>query len=279
MKKLFAFFTAALFLALSLNVNSLTAEAADPKTYYVKYYPDKKAWYYQPGNTWSEEVAGRELYYMTLDFKDGDYVVAEGHGDFPALELDFHLGNFTVVTESALTIKCKSIKDCYVLIGAATSVTAPVENGYVYDRAKANFNEDCYNLELVYDQNPTMGVNVVGKCNYFYCHSNTQTKYMLWDFTQPIKFADGYLHTPYWAYKIEAPAGGVQTPSLAPEAAAPAEPAPQAPAPAPEAPAPQAPAQGVLDDVPKTGQSYSYIVALGIAALCLAGSYSLKKKF
>ncbi len=264
MKRLFAFFTAALFLAMSLNVNALTAEAADPKTYYVKYYPNKKAWYYQEGNTWSEEVAGRELYYMTLDFKDGDYVVAEGHGDFPALKLDFHLGNFTVVTGSALTIECKSIKDCYVLIDAATSVTAPVENGYVYDRAKANFNDDCLNLELVYDQNPTMGVNVVGKCNYFYCHNNTHTKYMLWNFTQSIKFADGYLHTPYWAYSIEPPT----TTPAAPVAT-------QAPA----AATPAAPVQGVLDDVPKTGQSYNYVVALGIAVLCLAGSYSLKRKF
>lgn len=276
MKKLFAFFTAALFLALSLNVNTLTAEAADPKTYYVKYYPDKKAWYYQPGNTWSEEIAGRELYYMTLDFKDGDYVVVEGHGDFPHLNLDFHLGNLTVVTGTALAIECKSIKDCYVLIEAVASITAPVENGYVYSKAKANFNSDCYNLELVYDMEPNMGVNVVGKCNYFYCHNNTHTKYMLWDFTQPITFADGYLHTPYWAYKIEAPAGGVQTPSLAPEATTPAEPTP---APAQEAPATTTPVQGVLDDVPKTGQSYNYIVAFGVAALCLVGSYSLKKKF
>lgn len=274
MKKLFAFFTAALFLAMSLNLGSLTVEAADPKTYYVKYYPDKKAWYYQPGNTWSEEIAGRELYYMTLEFKDGDYVVAEGHGDFPALELDFHLGNFTVVTGSALTIKCKSIKDCYVLIEAATSVTAPVENAYVYSKAKANFNDDCYNLELVYpnDREPDMGVNVVGQCNYFYCHNEYITKYMLWNFTEPIKFEGGIIHTPYWAYEVQPPANGVQTPSLAPTAA------PEA-APAPATPAPAAPVQGVLDDVPKTGQSFNYIFALGAAALCLAGCYSLKKKF
>ncbi len=265
MKKLFAFFTAALFLAMSLNVNALTAEAADPKTYYVKYYPDKKAWYYQEGNTWSEEVAGRELYYMTLDFKDGDYVVAEGYGDFPNLELDFHLGNFTVVTGTALTIKCKSIKDCYVLIEAVTSVTAPVENAYVYDRATANFNGDCLNLELVYDQEPTMGVNVVGKCNYFYCHNNTHTKYKLWGFTQPVVFAGGFLQTPYWGYLIEPPTGTAATP---------------APTTAPVATtAPAAPVQGVLDDVPKTGQSYSYIVALGLAALCFVGGYSLKRKF
>ena len=79
MKKLFAFLTAALFLVMSLNINALTAEAADPKTYYVKYYPDKKAWYYQPGNVWDEEVAGRELYYMTLEFQDGDYVDISGY--------------------------------------------------------------------------------------------------------------------------------------------------------------------------------------------------------
>ena len=269
MKKLFAFFTAALFLVMSLNLNALTAEAADPKTYYVKYYPDKKAWYYQPGNTWSEYVAGRELYYMTLEFQDGDYIVAEGHSDFPALELDFHLGNFTVVTNSALTIKCKSIKDCYVLIGATTSVTAPVENGYVYDYAKANFNDDCLNLELEYNSEPTMGVNVVGKCNYFYCHNSSTTKYKLWDFTLPIQFAAGYLQTPYWAYKTEQPAGTTTTtpaPSVETPATTPAQSTP-------------APVQGVLDDVPKTGQSYNYVVALGFAVLCLAGCYSLKRKF
>lgn len=265
MKKLFAFFTAALFLVMSLNINALTAKAAAPKTYYVKYNADKKDWYYQPGNKWSEEIVARELYYMTLEFKDGDYVVVEGHDDFPELELDFHLGNFTLITETACTVKAKSIKDCYVLIGATTSITAPVENGYVYDRAKANFNSDCYNLELVYDAEPTMAVNVIGKCNYFFCHNNTDTKYMLWDFTEQLTFADGYLQTPYWSYKIEAPAGGVQTPSLAPT---------QTPT-----TKPSTPAQGVLDDVPKTGQSYNYIVALAAAVLCLAGCYSLKKKF
>lgn len=272
MKKLFAFLTAALFLVMSLNINALTAEAADPKTYYVKYYPDKKAWYYQPGNTWSEEIAGRELYYMTLDFKDGDYVVVEGHGDFPHLNLDFHLGNLTVVTGTALAVECKSIKDCYVLIEAVASITAPVENAYVYSKAKANFNSDCYNIEMVYpnDREPDMGVNIVGKCNYLYCHNDYLTKYMVWNFTEPVKFEGGILHTGWWAYSKEPQT--VTTPSLAPTAA------PEAPAPAPANPAPAAP-QGVLDDVPKTGQSFNYIFALGAAVLCLAGCFSLKRKF
>lgn len=273
MKKLFAFLTAALFLVMSLNINALTAEAADPKTYYVKYYPDKKAWYYQPGNEWDEEVAGRELYYMTLEFQDGDYVVAEGYGDFPHLKLDFYLGNFTAVMNTALALECKGVKDCYILTNSAVSISAPVENAWVYQKAKANFNEDCYNLELIYDNGePKMGVNVVGQCNYFYCHSENHTKYKLWNFTEPIKFEGGILHTGYWAYQVEPPANGVQTPSVAPTAA----PAEQAPA---TQPAQTTPVQGVLDDVPKTGQSYNYIVALGFAALCLAGCYSLKRKF
>ena len=273
MKKLFAFLTAALFLVMSLNLGSLTVEAADPKTYYVKYYPDKKAWYYQPGNEWDEEVAGRELYYMTLEFQDGDYVVAEGYGDFPHLKLDFYLGNFTAVMNTALALECKGVKDCYILTNSAVSVSAPVENAWVYQKAKANFNEDCYNLELIYDNGePKMGVNVVGKCNYFYCHSENHTKYKLWNFTEPIKFEGGILHTGYWAYQVEPPAGGTQTPSVAPTAA----PAEQATT---TTPATTTPVQGVLDDVPKTGQSYNYIVALGFAALCLAGCYSLKRKF
>lgn len=261
MKKLFSIFTAVLFVVMSFNLSTLNVSAANPNTYYVKYDPDKKDWVYQSGNTWDDSVVGRELYYMTLDFKDGDYVVAEATEDFPALELDFNLGNFTLVPGSGCTLTAKSVKDCYILREATCSVTANVTNGYVYDYAKANFNKDCLNLELVYDVDPQMSVNVLGTCNYFHAHNETTTKYLLWNFKDALIFGDGYLQTHYDDYEINPPAGfNTSTPSTSTSSTT------------------KPSGAGELDEVPKTGQSYSCLAAFGVAVICLLGSYSLKKR-
>lgn len=257
MKKLFSLFAVVMMAVLSLNLGALSVSAAEPNTYIVKYNVAKDNWFYQVGNKWDKGATSRELYYLTLDqFKDGDYIIVDAPNGNPVLDLDFHLGNLTVKSGDSCTVNAKSIKDCYVLIGATANINCDVTNAYLYDSCVANFTKNCDNLDVTYSDASTVSVNVVGTCKSFYMHSTTKTKYNCYDFTKPLCVESGKLRNAEGEYS--------------------ATPATQ---PAQPAPAPQAPAAGnEYDDVPKTGQSNAFLFAFGLAAVCFLGSYSLKKR-
>lgn len=191
---------------------------------------------------------------MTLEMKDGDYVVIQANPDDNAtLELDFNLGNVTILPNNACTVKAKSIQDCYVLSGAHANIECNVKNGYLYDFSVCNFFQDCENLRIDYTDESTVSVNVVGKCNSFYM-LNTATnhvKYQLYNFTAALSVGKGDLKNEATEYAT-----------------------------APVAVTPQAPttAGDEYDDVPKTGETAVYLYAFGVAALCFAGSYYFKKQ-
>ncbi len=255
MKKLFSLFAVVMMAVLSLNLNALSVSAAEPTTYIVKYDVATDDWYYQVGSKWNDEVTERQMYYMTLEMKDGDYVVVEAPEGSPTLELDFHLGNLTVKPNDACTVKAKSIKDCYVLSGATATINCDVTNGYLYDFSTANFNKNCDKLEISYSDEKTVSVAVVGTCKDFYAHNeaNTKVKYHVYNFTAPLYLKKGVLQNSTSEYSID--------PASAPAA-------------------PSAPAAGAdeYDDVPKTGETNAYLFAFGLAAVCFLGSYSLKKR-
>lgn len=266
MKKLFCLFSVVMFAVMSLNLNMLTASAEEPSTYYVNYDSIKEEWYYQEGSSWDETAPppNKELYLLTLEFKDGDYLVVEAEGnDFPELKMDFNIGNLTVISDSSVIVYAKSIKDCYILHDSKASIHCNVTNAWVYDNSAVNFNKDCTNLELIYDENPEISVAVLGKCDYFYAHSNSKVMYKVWSFTDELIF-DGYLRTSSDHYRVDGPAAGGSTPT------------PPAATTTPTTPG--ASDDSAYDDVPKTGQSGAYIWAFGIAAVSFAGVFLLKKR-
>lgn len=270
MKKLLSIFSVALFAAVLLFQNKVTVDAADPTTYYVQYDSEEEEWYYQVGSSWDDTVPPpkREIYYMLQEMKDGDYVVVEAIDCWPELELDFHLGNLTVVPNSSCMVKAKSIAECYILGNAYVSITADVEHGFVYDNATCNFNANCNNLELIFTHEPTMSVAVLGTCNDFIVHSATTTQCHFWSFTDDLVYNDGALRTAADSYSINPPS----TP------AAPIVPTTSAGT-TTTAPSTNSSAADEYDDVPKTGESAAYLWLFAVAALCFAGSFSFKKRF
>lgn len=273
MKKLFSIFSAALFAIVLICQNPITVDAADPTTYYVQYDKEAEQWYYQVGSSWDDTVPPpkREIYYMLQDMKDGDYVVVEAIGDWPELELDFHLGNLTIMPYSSCMVKAKSVAECYVLHDAYVSITSDVEHGWVYGNATANFNLNCNTLELIYDNEPEMSVAVLGTCNELWVHNDTSTWNHLWSFTDDLIYNNGRVHTAHESFSINPPA----TP------AAPVVPTTTTSTPASSTtstPASSTTSADEYDDVPKTGESTAYLWTFAIAALCFVGSYSLKKR-
>lgn len=261
MKKLFSLFAVVMMAVMSLNLNTITVAAAEPTTYIVKYDAAKEGFVYQVGSTWDEDgIQYREMYYMTLEIKDGDLLVVESlEGDvIPTIELDVSLSNLTLLPNSKCTVNAKSITDCYLLSGAVGVINCDVTNAYLYDFSVGNFNANCDNVEVTYTDASTVSAAVIGKCNSFYAHDAVSTMHHVYNFTEPMLFINGDLETAPTAY------------STTPSASAPA--APVAPA------TPSAPNANEYDDVPKTGESDVFLWAFGIAAICFAGSYSLKKR-
>ncbi|MBR4059230.1 MAG: LPXTG cell wall anchor domain-containing protein [Lachnospiraceae bacterium] len=255
MKKLFSFFTVVMMAVMSLNLSTLTVAAEEPTTYIVKYIAATEDWVYQEGSTWDDDSESESMYYMTLEMKDGDYVVVVAPEGNPTLNLDFHLGNLTIAANSSCTANVKSIKDCYILSGAMANINCDVTNGYLYDFSVCNFFGNCDNLKIYYTDDTTISVNVVGTCKDFYMHNddNKSVKYQLYNFTTALSLSSGELKNNAGEYST--------TPSAAPAT-------------------PAAPSTGgnEYDDVPKTGQSNAFLFAFGLAAVCFLGSYSLKKR-
>lgn len=259
MKKLFSLFTVIMMAVMSLNLNAITVAAEDPTTYFLKYNAEKKDWFYQEG-AWDEESDGREMYYMTLEVQNGDYVVVVPSADYGELKLDFTVGNLTVMPNASVTVYANSIKDCYVCKDSFAIINTNVENAWIYENATANFNNDVNYVESYYEGELNITLGVGGKCGRLFVHTDGHTKYDYYSLTGPFVIDKDEFSTD----------GSYST-------------TPTAPTPAPAAPAaPSTPSTGTsadeYDDVPKTGASSAYLWAFGLAALCFAGSYSLKKR-
>lgn len=258
MKKLFSLFAVVMMAVMSLQLSALTVAAEEPTTYIVKYDATTDDWNYQEGSTWDDDSDGKSMYYMTLEMKDGDYIVVEAPEGNPVLDLDFHLGNLTIKPNSSCMVDAKSIKDCYILSGAHATIDCDVTNGYLYDFSVCNFNKNCDNLKIYYTDDTTISVNVVGTCKDFYMHNDAKgrVKYQLYNFTTALTVQDGKLKNDADEYSTS-PSSSTAAPAT-----------------------PQAPSTSAdeYDDVPKTGESSTYLFAFGLAAVCFLGSYSLKKR-
>ena len=208
MKKLFSIFSVALFAVILLSQNIITADAADPTTYIVKYDSSEEEWYYQVGSAWDDSVPPprREVFYMFQEMKDGDYVVVESTDHCGELTIDFHLGNLTILPHSTAIISCKSVVEYYQLHDSTVALNANVEKAYVYDHAVVNFNNNVNLLKLICENEPTMVTHVLGTCNEFHVYNKETTKAHLWNFTEPLKYNQGSLSTPHGAYAINPPA-------------------------------------------------------------------------
>lgn len=244
-----------------LFASALTVRAEGPVTYYLKYQADKSEWRYQVGNTWEDNEADGTLQDLVASIKDGDSLAIDGEADL-LLDLNVHLVNLSIVRATQAVVAAKSIDEFYALGNSVSAISGNVKNAYIYDGCLCNFNNNVSRLELLSENNVNLSatVAVAGTVGHLKASGSEFVHFEFYNFTaNSLLIEDGHLKTLSTKYSEKPQAG--TTP-----AATPAPTTPSAPA-------------GEYDDVPKTGDfSISPLWFLGIAALCLTGQYSLKRR-
>lgn len=241
--------------------DSLTASAAG-NTYTVYYDGD---WFYEVGSQWTETGEHRELYYLQKDLiKDGDSIVVAHYEQGHELKFNVHLSNLTVLHNSAAVVFANGIDECYLLAGSVAAVNGKVAHAYIYDNAVATFNSDVGIMEIIgTDKELFATVSVPSNVSVDrLIGRDSQGTY--YDYSD---IADGALYI-----KEGTPDIGDGSYRITPASAG--SPATTAAA---KAPATKKPAAGEYDDVPKTGESTAVYWLLGIAVVCLAGRFALRK--
>lgn len=264
LKKIFTLLVAAAVLVLMPGVNTLTASAEEPVTYYIKYLSDDNQWRFQTGSTWSDTVQHRELYYAYQDIKDGDSVIIEGANPGFIFEVSVRLSNVTFLHGSAAVVTAKAIDECYVLRDSVAAINGDVTNAYVYDNARCTFNNNVGTLQVLNDpaRNDTLlrgTVSVGGTVNHLIGKDNDKIHYELYNFAAgKLSITDGDVKTDAAYYSTSASAGTTQTTNTSQTSTSQSS-------------------SDEYDDVPKTGESSLVFWLLGLSAICFAGRYALKK--
>lgn len=283
-KALVSMLAAAALLTVLPPASSMTA-SAEGSTYAVKCIDGK--WYYQKGSTYDDSVIPpREIYYMlTEDWKDGDAVVVYNDQDnAPALDLgNVRVGNLTIPQNNKFTIVFAGSYDiCYVLGGSTCAINGDVTNAFVYDYpnpATCSFNSNVSNLDVAVNNTDHVSVNLScgGAVRHLYVHTEGKTFYDLYAFqTNSLSIENGILKTPAWQYSTTPTESDLATQAGIQQGTTQAPAATATPAPT------KAPSNdNEYDDVPKTGDSVSYVQLYlclsGAAILCFLGSRLLKK--
>ena len=267
-KKIVVLFTVALLCLLPILSNPLTVQAeGNPTTYYVKYVTEEGQWRLQYG-TWVDGDKGRDLYYLKEGIKDGDLLVIDGNESID-LQVNVKLSNLTVVNSTLAIISATSIDDVYVINNSTASVTGDVTNAYVYNSGVANFNTNVANLYIIntnQNDDPDANVAVIGTTGYVKGTDANSTYYEGYNFkANTLRIENGHLTTASENFST--------TPSAAPSAPA------ATTTPAAGTTTTTTSSSSEYDDVPKTGDPFvNPLLFLGIAVVCLAGSYELKRR-
>lgn len=252
----------ALLCLVPLSSNTLSVRAAEPVTYCVKYVAANDEWRFQVGSAWNDSTSHRELYYLKQDIKDGDLLVVEGSGGSLNLEVNVRLSNLTFNHGNGV-VTAKGIDACYVLKDSTCAVNGDVTNAYVYDNAVCTFNNNVGYLEVTGSYGVSETISSLGTVGHVKGILDTRVFYDVYNVAAgKLSIENGNLKTDAQYYST--------TPAADTSSASTDTPA--------TTPAPAAPSNtGEYDDVPKTGETNIIFWLLGIAAVCIAGSYSLKK--
>lgn len=254
-KKLFSLLVAFILCLTTFLSTPITANADETATtYYVKYVPAIDEWRFQIG-TWETNGYHRELYYMYQDIKDGDLLVIEDTDSVPLnLSLNVSLSNLTIVKGSQIVVTAKSIDEFYCLNNSICAVNADIKNAYVYDGGICNFNSNVSNLELRSEKNDNLSatIAVVGTLDHILASGKSYKHFELYNFAaNTFKIENGTLKTDASNYS--------NTPTVV--TPVPADPGDE------------------YDEVPKTADiRINPLWLVGIAVICLAGSYKLKNE-
>ena len=242
--------------------NSLTASAAEPTTYYLKYVSANNQWRYQEGNTWKADGFHRELYYMHEKIKDGDIVIIDSTVNL-TLELDVRLSNLTIVSANTAVVYAKGYDNVYVLAGSIAAINGDVANADVYGNAIVNFNNNVGFLRVLDEKGTDLHatINCLGTVDHLYGGSPTQLVYENYSYAKDsLRIVDGANKTDVTKFTSTPPAA-TTTPST------------------PATNNNSNNSNNDYDDVPKTGDNgfMNPVLLVAIAAICAFGAYKLKK--
>lgn len=261
-KKSIMLFAVALFCMIPFFASSITAQAAEPVTYYLKYVDNEGEWRYQTG-TWQDGNSHRELYYMKQDIKDGDLVVVDGTQPLD-LSVNVRLNNLTVVHGTNIVIAANSIDNVFVINGSTAAVNGDVTYAEVYDASVCNFNNNVGTLKVLSEKENTLNasVAVVGTVNHLYAGGKDYKHYEFYNFkANTLRVENGALKTDKANYSETAQAATTTTPSTSTSTNT-----------------GSSSSSSEYDDVPKTGDiRFNPLWLVMIAGVCLAGAYRLKK--
>lgn len=258
-------------LALLPGSNALTVKADGPETYSVAYVAYNQEWRYQPGSVFDAPKGHGPLDELLLKLKDGDSVVVY-MCDNPLKELDLgsvKLESLTIHQGVTAVVRTGGIKDCYVLAGAFTAVNGDVTTAHIYDVTTCTFNNNVLDMYLYLSRDPKSNISCNGTVGYFNASYADNGDYFAAFYDIQAKqtiFEDGHFNVPDWAYgpgpseaytkaKAEASAGTAQKPST--DNKKPSD---------------------EYDKVPKTGDSNPVFWMLLASAVCLGGSFLLRKE-
>lgn len=270
LKALVTTMAAAAMLVLLPDATAMTADAAAPKNYAIRYDADNNDWRYQEGSVFDEDEQERELYYLLQDLKDGDLVAVYNDDCTTAPMLDLgnvKLGNLTICRVASAAVLTGGVSECHILAGSYCAINGDVDNAYVYDVATVTFNDNVDTLVATAERSDfNSNISCAGTVWHFHAYSlnDPKTFYDLYNFDRgKFEVDDGNLETEYYFYDQYAVKGATaQTTGATPAVTAPTA----------------ASSSGVYDDVPKTGESPLALCFLGAAALCMAGSLGLRRR-
>lgn len=253
LKKTFALFTAALFCVIPLFTQSLTAKAEEePITYYLKYLEDMKEWRYQQLTAWDVNDNHGSLDHVLAYIKDGDTIVINGEESIN-LELEVHLKNLTILNANTVIVSANGIDEVYQHDGVCV-LNTDVKDAYIYDKSVCNFNKNVTNLNIIGTDDINAQIGVEGTADHVKGYDNYRVYYEYYNFAKnTVRIINGSMHTDAAHYST--------TPSSTSSAGS----------------SSSSSTSGDYDDVPKTGESNMVIWLTGIAAVCLLGSYKLRR--
>ncbi|MBQ7360014.1 MAG: hypothetical protein IJW63_07965 [Lachnospiraceae bacterium] len=258
-KKSMSLFVAAVLCMMCFFNTSISANAAEPTTFYLKYVSANNEWRYQEGE-WKADGFHRELYYMHEKIKDGDIVVIDSTVDL-ILELDVRLSNLTVVSGKAAVVHAKGYDNVYILSGAVAAVNGDVTNAYVYGNASVNFNNNVGTLNVLSETDNSLyaNINVLGTVDHLIGAGKDHTIYENYSYEKgALKIINGENKSDVTKFTSTPPAT-TTTPST------------------PATPSTNNNKSDEYDEVPKTGDSlFSPLWIVVIAAVCMIGAYKTK---
>lgn len=231
------------------------AAPATGYTYIAKYVPVTGHWKFQVGE-WKADGYLHDMYLLNEYMKDGDHLVIDGTEKLE-LNVDVQLGSLTIVQCPIAVIYLKGVDNFYSLKDSTAAINADVTNAYVYDFSSINFNKNVSYLEIIREgaDNLEATVRVLGTVGHAKAYDKSKTYFEWYDFAENSFYSvKNSLHTdPSLRSATPSTTAPVTTPSTTPS--------------------------GEYDAVPKTGDvRFNPLWLVGLAGVCLAGSYVVKKK-